>query len=103
MYYLLIKFPAAEPERAETECNAVVRGGVEMSFRPGRPSPGSILADILPPLFPLSWVFLASLVCTSRSHYFSLGTTQAPVHAKSTTLSPNHNPALGFLRQGLDM
>lgn len=103
MYCLIIKFPTAEPEQAETERNAVVRGGVEMSLRTGRPSPGSILADILPPPFPLSWVFLASLVCTSRIHSFSLGTTQAPVHAKSTALPLNHNPALDFLRQGLDM
>lgn len=76
MYYLIIKFPTAEPERAETECNAVVRGGVEMSLRPGQPSPGSILADILSPPFPLSWGFLASLVCTSRATISLLEQTQ---------------------------
>lgn len=47
MYYLIIKVPTVETEQAESGCNAVVTGGVEMSLRPGWPSPGFLPADIV--------------------------------------------------------
>lgn len=47
VYYLIIKVPTVETEQAESGCNAVVTGGVEMSLRPGWPSPGFLPADIV--------------------------------------------------------